>query len=95
MLDIQFIRDNAEALKENTKNKNQNPDVVDNLLSVDAKRREFIGKVELIRGKRNKLNDQLKKERTEELKAQSLKLKTELRPKKYDNKKKKHCKRKT
>lgn len=78
MLDIQFIRDNAEALKENTKNKNQNPDVVDNLLSVDAKRREFIGKVELIRGKRNKLNELLKTARTDDLIAKSKSLKLEL-----------------
>ncbi len=78
MLDIQYIRDNAELVKTSAKNKNQNPAVVDNLLAVDAKRRELIIKSEKIRGERNKLNDQLKKERTEELKAQSLKLKTEL-----------------
>lgn len=78
MLDIQFIRDNAELVKTSAKNKNQNPAVVDNLLAVDAKRRELIVKAEKIRGERNKLNERLKVERTEELKAQSLKLKTEL-----------------
>lgn len=78
MLDIQFIRDHAEALKRNTKNKNQNPDVVDNLLSVDGKRRTLIGKVELIRGKRNKLNELLKTARTDELIAKSKALKLEL-----------------
>ncbi len=78
MLDIQYIRDNAELVKENAKNKNQNPSVVDNLLVVDVKRRELIGKVEVIRAKRNKLNDQLKTARTDELIAKSKELKLKL-----------------
>jgi seryl-tRNA synthetase len=78
MLDIQYIRDNAEKVKTSAKNKNANPAVVDNLLSVDAKRRELIAKVEAIRGERNKLNDELKKARTDELIAKSKKFKLEL-----------------
>ncbi len=78
MLDIQYIRDNAQLVKTSAKNKNGNPAVVDNLLEVDQKRRELIGKVEVIRGKRNKLNDQLKTTRTAELIAQSKELKLAL-----------------
>lgn len=78
MLDIQYIRDNADLVRTGAKNKNQNPAVVDNLLDVDAKRRELIGKVEVIRAERNKLNDQLKTARTEELIAKSKVLKLEL-----------------
>lgn len=78
MLDIQFIRDNAELVKENVKNKNQNPAVVDNLLVADTKRRELIVKAEKIRAERNKLNEQLKVGRTDELIVQSKKLKLEL-----------------
>jgi seryl-tRNA synthetase len=78
MLDIQFIRENAELVKTNAKNKNQNPDVVDNLLSVDTKRRELILKVESIRADRNKLNEQLKTSRTDELIAKSKSLKQAL-----------------
>ncbi|HBD01968.1 MAG: Serine-tRNA ligase [Microgenomates group bacterium GW2011_GWC1_46_16] len=78
MLDIQFIRDNAELVKQNAKNKNQNPAVVDNLLEVDLKRRELIGKVENIRAERNGLNNELKKARTDELINQSKTLKTQL-----------------
>ncbi len=78
MLDIQFIRDHPKEVKENTKNKNLNPDVVDNLLVADTKRRELIGKAEVIRAERNKLNDALKTGRTDELIAKSKKLKLKL-----------------
>ena len=78
MLDIQYIRDNADLVKTSAKNKNANAAVVDNLLEVDVKRRELIGKVEIIRAERNKLNDQLKTARTDELIAKSKELKLEL-----------------
>lgn len=78
MLDIQYIRDNADKVKENAKNKNLDPLVVDNLLKVDAKRRELIGQVEKIRAKRNLLNEDLKKSRTDELITASKALKQEL-----------------
>lgn len=78
MLDIQYIRDNAEKVKASTKNKNYNPAVVDNLLAADIKRRDLIAKVEAIRGERNKLNDELKKARTDALIAKSKSLKLEL-----------------
>lgn len=78
MLDIQYIRDNAEKVKQGVKNKNLNPAVVDNLLTVDVKRRELIVQVEQIRAKRNKLNDELKKGRTDELIAESKSLKVDL-----------------
>jgi seryl-tRNA synthetase len=78
MLDIQFIRDNAEAVKTSAKNKNANPAVVDHLLEVDKKRRQLIVKAELIRAERNKLGDQLKTARTDELIAKSKALKLAL-----------------
>ena len=78
MLDIQFIRDNADTVKKSTKNKNKNPDVVDNLLSVDSRRRELIVKAEALRAERNKLNELLKTARTDELIAKSKTLKAEL-----------------
>lgn len=78
MLDIQFIRDHAELVKENTRHKNQNPAVVDNLLAADAKRRELIIQAETIRGERNKLNNELKKGRTDELISRSKDLKLKL-----------------
>ena len=77
MLDIQFIRDNAQAVKTSAKNKNANPAVVDNLLAVDIKRRWLIGKVEVIRAERNKLNEELKTARSEDLIAKSKAFKLE------------------
>jgi len=78
MLDIQYIRDNADLVKTSAKNKNANPNVVDNLLDVDKKRRELIVKAEKIRAERNKLNEELKTARTDELIAKSKSLKLEL-----------------
>lgn len=53
MLDIKFIRDNPALVQEAAKNKNREVDW-GQLLSVDDKRRELIGKVGAIRAKRNK-----------------------------------------
>ncbi len=78
MLDIKFIRENAAKVRTAVKNKNLNPEVVDRLLEVDDKRRQLIGSVEEIRAQRNELNEQLKKERTDELIAKSRELKKQL-----------------
>jgi len=52
MLDLRFIRDNAEAVKEAAKNKGERADI-DRLLTVDQERRELLQKVEAIRAERN------------------------------------------
>ncbi|PIR98843.1 serine--tRNA ligase [Candidatus Collierbacteria bacterium CG10_big_fil_rev_8_21_14_0_10_44_9] len=78
MLDIQFIRENTTTVKEACQNKNLDPKVVDELVSVDEKRRTLIGQVEQIRKERNTLNDQLKSARTPELIAKSKDLKAKL-----------------
>jgi len=78
MLDIQYIRDNKDKVKTAAKNKNRDAEAVDKLLAADLKRRELIAQVEEVRAKRNKLNDELKKTRTDELIAQSKELKKEL-----------------
>lgn len=48
MLDIKFIRENLELCKEAAKNKNRVVDW-DALLALDQKRRELIGKSEVVR----------------------------------------------
>lgn len=78
MLDIQYIRDNADIVREACKNKNLNPSVVDNLLAEDDKRRALIQQVESIRAERNALNDQLKKSQSDDLIQKSSSLKSEL-----------------
>jgi seryl-tRNA synthetase len=52
MLDIQFIRDNPEAVKTKSKQKGYNIDV-DALLRLDTERRELQSAVEVLRQKRN------------------------------------------
>jgi seryl-tRNA synthetase len=55
MLDIQYIRDNAEAVKKATLDKGFDASVVDELLKVDVERRKIIGDAEAMRAKKNKL----------------------------------------
>lgn len=78
MLDMQYVRDNAALVKQATLDKGFDASVIDELLAVDAKHRILIGEVEKIRHDRNNLNDQLKKNRTDELINQSRALKAEL-----------------
>ncbi len=54
MLDIKYIRDNTDDIKLAAKNKNINVDI-DELLSLDKKRREILQKVEDLRAKKNEL----------------------------------------
>lgn len=54
MLDINFIRDNAEAVKEGAKNKGFDVDI-DRLLELDEKRRELIQENESVRQRRNEV----------------------------------------
>jgi seryl-tRNA synthetase len=53
MIDIQYIRDNAELVKQAARNKQMDPQVVDTLLAVDARRRELIGRTEDVRRRAN------------------------------------------
>jgi len=53
MLDIKFIRENADAIKENIQNRGLTVDV-DKLLALDKKRIELLGEVESLRSAKNK-----------------------------------------
>ena len=55
MLDIRFIRENPEVVKENAINKGCDV-YIDGLLKIDSERRELIGKVEQLREERNELS---------------------------------------
>lgn len=78
MLDINFIRENPDKVKEAAKNKNRSAEAVDRILTIDTERRRLIASIESIRQERNQLNEKLKIERTPELIAQSSKLKQQL-----------------
>ena len=78
MLDIKYIRENIELVKQGIKNKNYNPAIVDNVLEKDESRRTLISQIESLRSKRNVLNDQLKNGRDEKLITESVALKRQL-----------------
>lgn len=56
MLDIKYIRENADQIKKAIKNKNIDLDL-NRLLMLDKERREMVGKIEELRSERKKLND--------------------------------------
>jgi seryl-tRNA synthetase len=58
MLDINFIRDNVEIIKEAARKKRVEVDL-DNLLKVDERRRELIQEIETKKAKQNKTTDQI------------------------------------
>lgn len=55
MLDINFIRENTQKVKEACKNKNANVDV-DKVLELDKKKREIMTEMELLRAEQNKIS---------------------------------------
>jgi seryl-tRNA synthetase len=57
MLDIKFIRENADAVKDAAAKKNLDPKVIDELLDVDAKRRELMTSSEALRAEQKKAKD--------------------------------------
>lgn len=77
MLDIKFVRENPEIVKQNIKNKFQDNklELVDEVLVLDAELRKVIQEVEALRADRNKISKQIgglmaqgKKEEAEEAK---------------------------
>ncbi len=79
MLDIKFLRENPELVKENIRKKFQDAKLplVDEVIELDKENRAIKGEVEDLRAQRNKLSKQIgalmkqgKKEEAEEIKAQ-------------------------
>ena len=77
MLDIKFVRENPEIVKQNIRNKFQDKKLplVDEVLELDKRNREIKQEVEALRAERNKLSKEIgglmkqgKKEEAEELK---------------------------
>ncbi len=65
MLDIKFIRENADAIKAGAKKKHLEVDI-DKLIAVDEKRRGLLTEVETMRAKQNVVSDQVVKAGVEE-----------------------------
>lgn len=79
MLDIKFVRENPEIVKQNIKNKFQDNklELVDEVLKLDIENRDIKKEVEALRADRNRLSKQIgammaqgKKEEAEEIKKQ-------------------------
>ncbi|MEG1641455.1 MAG: serine--tRNA ligase, partial [Ruthenibacterium sp.] len=77
MLDIKFVRENPDIVKENIKKKFQNSKLVlvDEVVALDLENREIITKMEALRAERNKLSKSIgglmakgEKEKAEEMK---------------------------
>ncbi|MCC6564020.1 serine--tRNA ligase [Candidatus Uhrbacteria bacterium] len=65
MLDMKFIRENAEAVKKNAENKRMAVDI-DALLEVDARRLDVLREVETLRKERNEIAETMKSAKAEE-----------------------------
>lgn len=79
MLDIKFLRENPDIVKQNIRNKfqDQKLELVDEVIALDKRNREIKNEVEALRANRNKLSKQIgvlmgqgKKEEAEEIKKQ-------------------------
>ena len=79
MLDIRFVRENPEVVKQNIKNKFQDNklELVDQVLELDQRNRDIKKEVEALRAEKNKISKQIgafmaqgKKEEAEEIKKQ-------------------------
>lgn len=78
MLDIKFIRENADLVQQSADAKRYNVNVVD-VLKVDEKKRQLQQQVDELRTKRNEISSQMKSGKPDpELIAQGKALKTEL-----------------
>ncbi len=71
MLDIKFIRENKDVIKEGSKKKHIEVDI-DKLLSIDEKRLELLLRVELLRGEQNKMNNSIATERDMAIRGQMI-----------------------
>ena len=61
MLDIKFVRENPEIVKQNIRNKFQDNklELVDKVLELDKENREIKQEVEALRAQRNKISKQI------------------------------------
>lgn len=80
MLDINFIRENTQKVKKQIATKNYDAKIIDELLSLDVKRRDLIAKIDELRAQRNEAakdkNIEKGKKVKEELQEKEPKLQT-------------------
>jgi len=71
MLDIKFIRENKDIIKEGAKKKHIETDI-DKLVAVDEKRLEILSRVEFLRGEQNKMNNSIATEKDMAIRGQMI-----------------------
>jgi len=71
MLDVRFIRENFELVKEAIKNKGEKLSI-DNFLELDSKRRKIISEVDQLKHKRNQVSEEIGRLKKENKDAQDL-----------------------
>ncbi|MDD3190260.1 MAG: serine--tRNA ligase [Candidatus Pacebacteria bacterium] len=77
MLDIKFIRENPDRIKEEIKRRNMKIDL-DSFLSLDEKKRGLTQQIEALRAKQNEATELMKKGRDEKLISEMQKIKSEI-----------------
>ena len=80
MLDIKFVRENAEAVKENIRKKFQDAKLplVDEVISLDRENRDIKGEVDALRANKNKISKEIGKLMGQGLKEEAEKVKAEV-----------------
>ena len=80
MLDIKFVRENAEAVKENIRKKYQDAKLplVDEVIALDRENRDIKGEVEALRANKNKISKEIGKLMGQGLKEEAEKVKAEV-----------------
>lgn len=64
MLDIRFIRENKDAVKEGVEKKGEDPAKVDEALALDEKRRHILQKAEQLKSRKNTVSAEVAKEKS-------------------------------
>lgn len=77
MLDLKFIRENTERVREEIKRRNMKLDL-DAFLAVDEKRRGLTQKIEALRQKQNEASEQIRTSKSQELLDEMKKIKSEI-----------------
>ena len=80
MLDIKFVRENAEAVKENIRKKFQDAKLplVDEVIALDRENRDIKGEVEALRANKNKISKEIGKLMGQGLKDEAENVKAEV-----------------
>jgi len=86
MLDINYIREHADELKQNILNRGIDPTVadVDALVELDTQRRALLQEVEQLRAQRNALTDQIAQSKDADLIKKATELKNVIQTKEFD-----------